>query len=208
MVVLLTDTGMIQNTPIVLPRSMSGEELGTMSKLLNSMFAGKSVNEIHPGAQFMVESEIADQRQIFDTVCSVLENRLGSHDDVVVEGASNVLAHQEYAADPSKARGFLKLLENKEQLSDLLDGNDMEVRVRIGKETGLSDDVSVVTATYTVGDKTVGKIGVIGPTRMQYDKVLSVLNYMGRTLSNVYSTKGIKTLKDPNKDEDDQHEEK
>lgn len=186
MVVLLTDTGMVQNTPITLPRSVTPEELDSMSKLLNRMFSGKSVNEIHPGAQYLVENEIADQKQIFDTVCAVLASRLSTGEDkLVIEGASNMLAHQEFA-DVDKARGFLQLLEENHRIGQIVMDQDNGVSVRIGTETGLGD-VSIVTATYSSGGRELGKIGVIGPTRMQYDKVLSVLEQVGKTLTDIFS---------------------
>lgn len=185
MVVLLTDTGMIQNTPITLPRSVTPEELSSMSALLNRMFAGKSVDEIHPGAQFIVENEIADQKQIFDAICTVLAARLKQKQErLVIEGASKMLGHQEFN-DVEKARGFLQLLEENQRLGEIVNENEDGVSVRIGHETGLGD-VSIVTATYSARGKDLGKIGVIGPTRMQYDKVLSVLDQVGKTLSDIF----------------------
>lgn len=188
MVVLLTDTGMVQNTPITLPRSVSNEELESMSKLLNRIFAGKSVDKIHPGiAQFAVENEIADQKLIFDTICGVIEAKLNeNNDEVVINGASKLFSHQEFS-DMEKAKGFLQLLEENKTLGKLVNDNEDEsVSVKIGQETGLGD-VSIVTATYSSGDRTLGKIGVIGPTRMQYDKVVSVLDQVGKALSQIFS---------------------
>jgi len=186
MVVLLTDTGIVQNTPIVLPVSVTREQLDSMSKLLTNMFAGKSVNEIHPGIQYAVAGEIADQKLLFDTVCSVLEARVEKDErDVVVNGTSRLLSHQEFA-DIKKVQSFLEILEEKERLGEIVGDDDNGVQVRIGHETGLGD-VSIVTATYSAGDKHLGKVGVIGPTRMQYDKVISVLDQVGRTLSNMFS---------------------
>ena len=185
MVVLLTDTGMIQNTPITLPRSVTIDELNSMSALLNRMFAGKSVDEIHPGAQYIMESEIADQKQIFDAICTVLSARLKQKQErLVIEGASKMLGHQEFN-DVEKARGFLQLLEENQRLGEIVNENEDGVSVRIGHETGLGD-VSIVTATYSARGKDLGKIGVIGPTRMQYDKVLSVLDQVGKTLSDIF----------------------
>lgn len=186
MVVLLTDTGMIQNTPITLPRSVTVDELNSMSALLNRMFAGRSVDEIHPGAQFVVENEIADQKQIFDAICTVLSARLKQKQEkLVIEGASKMLSHQEFN-DVEKARGFLQLLEENQKLGEIVNENEDGVSVRIGQETGLGD-VSIVTATYSARGKDLGKIGVIGPTRMQYDKVLSVLDQVGKTLSDIFT---------------------
>ncbi len=186
MVILLTDTGMVQSTPITLPRSATPAELESMSKLLNRIFAGKSVTEIHPGAQFTVENEIADQKQIFDTICAVLETRLGKEDThIVVDGASKLLSHQEFS-DVKKAQGFLELLEENGRLGEIVENNENGVSVRIGQESGLGD-VSLVTATYSSGGRMLGKVGVIGPTRMQYDKVISVLEQVGNTLSEIFT---------------------
>ena len=194
MVVLVTDTGMMQSTPIVLPRNVSPDELESMSRLLNKMFAGRSVTEIHPQAQYAVESEIADQKQIFDTICSVLASRLENQKDkVLIQGASKMLAHQEFT-DVNKARNFLQLLEENSRISEIVSSESEEISVRIGQETGLGD-VSIVTATYSAGGKDLGKIGVIGPTRMQYDKVLSVLDQVGKTLSEIF-TENVKTEDD------------
>ena len=186
MVILLTDSGSVQNTPITLPRPMTMEELESMSHLLNKMFAGKSVTEIKPGAQFTVESEMSDQKQIFDAICTVLERRLmNKQDEVMIEGASKVLSHQEFA-DVQRARELLQLLEENKRIGEIVSSDDGQaVHVHIGTETGLND-VSIVTASYSAGGKNLGKIGVIGPTRMQYDKVLSVLEQMGKTLSKIF----------------------
>jgi len=186
MVVLLTDTGMMQSTPITLPRSVTHDELESMSRLLNKMFSGKNVNEIHPGAQYIVENEIADQKLIFDTICAVLEARLVSDNGrVVIEGASKMLSHQEFT-DVQKAQEFLQLLEENKRIGELVEGGENGVSVRIGHETGLGD-VSIVTATYSAGGRDLGKIGVIGPTRMQYDKVISVLDQVGKTLTDIFT---------------------
>lgn len=187
MVVLLTDTGMVQNMPITLPRSVTAEELESMSKFLNRIFAGKSVDSIHPGiARYAVETEIADQKLIFDTVCGVIESRLRQEDEkVVINGASNLFEHQEFS-DMEKAKGFIQLLEENKKLGRVINDGGEEVSVRIGQETGLGD-VSIVTATYSSGERSLGKIGVIGPTRMQYDKVVSVLDQVGKALSQIFS---------------------
>ena len=96
-----------------------------------------------------------------------------------------MLSHQEFN-DVEKARGFLQLLEENQKLGEIVNENEDGVSVRIGQETGLGD-VSIVTATYSARGKDLGKIGVIGPTRMQYDKVLSVLDQVGKTLSDIFT---------------------
>ena len=102
-------------------------------------------------------------------------------------GTSNILNFPEYS-DVEKAKGFLSVLETKDKLIRLLENQgEMAFTVRIGPETGIPElkDCSLVTATYHLGDNTHGTIGVIGPTRMQYGRVLSILNAMGQQLSDL-----------------------
>ncbi|HPS80728.1 MAG TPA: HrcA family transcriptional regulator, partial [Candidatus Limiplasma sp.] len=100
-------------------------------------------------------------------------------------GTSNILNFPEYS-DVEKAKTFLSMLETKDSLMQLLEQHQsMAFTVRIGPETGMPElkDCSLVTATYSLGDHTHGTIGVIGPTRMQYGRVLSVLSAMGEQLT-------------------------
>ena len=101
-----------------------------------------------------------------------------------------MLSYPEYS-DMEKARSFLSLMETRDRLADIIGQNgEMAFTVRIGPETGVPEmkDCSIVTMTYTAGNGQQGTIGVIGPTRMQYSKVLAAVNMMGRQLSQLLST--------------------
>ena len=122
----------------------------------------------------------------------VIEKRLeegGDASDVIVGGSANLLEYPEYS-DVSKARNFLSVLESKDTLRKLVsrDGG-MEISIRIGPENQVPEmnDCSIVTASYRVGDHSSGTLGIIGPTRMNYNRVISVLDFMGRALSDVLS---------------------
>ena len=122
----------------------------------------------------------------------MIEKRLEAGDDasdVIVGGPANMLEYPEYR-DVSKARNFLAVLESKDTLRKLLsrDGG-MEISIRIGPENQVPalNDCSIVTASYRVGDHSSGTLGIIGPTRMNYNRVISVLEFMGRALSDVLS---------------------
>ena len=106
---------------------------------------------------------------------------------MAVGGTSNILAYPEYS-DVDKARNFLSLMETRDKLADIIRGNNgMSFTVRIGPETGVPEmvDCSIVTATYSGRGGQQGTIGVIGPTRMRYSSVLSILNMMGRQLTDL-----------------------
>ena len=108
---------------------------------------------------------------------------------VAIGGTSNMLNYPEYS-DVDKARNFLSLMETRDKLADIIRGNgEMAFTVRIGPETGVPEmtDCSIVTATYSTSGGQQGTIGVIGPTRMRYSRVISILNMMGHQLTDMFS---------------------
>ena len=91
--------------------------------------------------------------------------------------------HPEFA-EISTAREFITLLDEKEKLGELMTSDEgIELSVRIGKPDGLNGNCSMVTARYSIGGAEIGKAGVIGPERMDYDKVVSVLHYIQKVFN-------------------------
>ena len=91
--------------------------------------------------------------------------------------------HPEFA-EISSAREFITLLDEKEKLGELMTADEgIELSVRIGKPDGLNGNCSMVTARYSIGGAEIGKAGVIGPERMDYDKVVSVLHYIQKVFN-------------------------
>ena len=108
---------------------------------------------------------------------------------VAIGGTSNMLSYPEYS-DMDKARSFLSLMETRDKLADIIRGNsELAFTVRIGPETGVPEmaDCSIVTATYSTKGGQQGTIGVIGPTRMRYSRVISILNMMGHELTDMFT---------------------
>ena len=109
--------------------------------------------------------------------------------DYEVVGAANMLEYPEYS-DVSKARSFLSELERGEIFKEVLsDGSGVELTVRIGTENDNPElkDCSVITISYSAGGEQMGSMAVIGPTRMDYEKVVAVLKCMSESLSSVLS---------------------
>jgi heat-inducible transcriptional repressor len=156
----------------MLTEHLGGHTVGEAQKLLSSIAHGLRENqELLSGI-----SSLVAQAQGHDTAGRVM-----------VGGPSNILNYPEYS-DVEKARSFLSLLETNERLVSLLaQQGQMAFTVRIGPETGIQEiaDCSIVTATYSIGGQSHGTIGVIGPTRMQYSRVLAILNTMVRQLGNL-----------------------
>lgn len=184
LLVLVTDVGIIKDTVIHVDSQLGVDHLHEISKLLTEQLSGLPVEEIRAKLD-----EIAHtfhlHRQVLDGVLEAAEK--GGSGEYTIGGRSNLLQYPEYS-DTEKARAVLAVLETRDKLMQLMQAApQMAFTIRIGDETGMPEtsDCSVVSMTYRIGDETTGTIGVIGPTRMQYARVLPVLDYMGKALSRI-----------------------
>lgn len=188
MAVVVTNTGVTKNAMIKIPKSLSPDDIEKISKLITAKLDGHRLNEAVESVLPSIRAEVGEQA---DAVCEMIEDieRSMSKTDVEVVGASNILDYPEYS-DTAKARQFLTEVETGSYLQKVLtDSSDVEMSVRIGTENDNPDmkDCSVVTVTYKAGGKNIGSMGVVGPTRMDYGKVMAILKYMSSSLSDILS---------------------
>lgn len=188
MAVVVTDTGVTKNAMINIPESLSPEDIEKISKLITEKLDGFRLNEAIESVLPTIRAEVGEQA---DAVCDMLSDieKSMSETDVEVVGAANILDYPEYS-DAAKARSFLAEVETGSYLQRVLtDASDVEMSVRIGTENDNPDlqDCSVITVTYKAGGKPVGTMGVVGPTRMDYGKVMAVLRYLSNSLSDILS---------------------
>ena len=188
LLVIVTDGGIMRDTVIRTGSELDSDALYAISRMLTEKLSGHTVTEALSMLQH-VAAETQAGRQVLSGVVDFLDNVEGdvSKTKLALGGTSNILNFPEYS-DVEKAKGFLSVLETKEKLVKLLENQgEMAFTVRIGPETGIPElrDCSLVTATYRLSDNTHGTIGVIGSTRMQYGRVLSILNAMGEQLGDL-----------------------
>lgn len=185
LLVIVTDTGAIQDTVIKVSEKLDGDGLYAISRSLTERLAGRTLQEVQEMLGVYARMMGGDAR-VLEGVASLAAQmeKQSATDTLTVGGSHNILNYPEYS-DVEKARSFLSALEEKERLLELLSGSEGAFTVRIGPETGIEEmaDCSVVTASYQVGAGHRGAIGVIGPTRMPYEKVLSALSAIGSALS-------------------------
>jgi heat-inducible transcriptional repressor len=166
------------------------DALYSVSRTLTGELAGKTLSEAVERMPEIIRG-MQNQAELLEGFGDVMSTQQqANHPHVAIGGTSNMLSYPEYA-DMEKARSFLSLMETRDRLADIIDQKgEMSFTVRIGPETGVPEmaDCSIVTATYTTGNGQQGTIGVIGPTRMQYSRVLEVMNTMGRQLSELFGT--------------------
>ena len=190
LMVVVTSAGIVKDALIRIPKDLDAEYLFRISQMLTEQLADLTVSQVRQKFAEMFR-DMNENRRFMADVMDVLENRLREEQsaDVMVGGRVNMLHYPEYS-DAEKAMGLLSVLENREKLYPILtNGNGMEFTIRIGPENRLPElsDCSVITATYRVDEKTTGTMGIIGPVRMQYARVMSVLGFMGRTLEEILS---------------------
>ena len=188
MAVVVTDTGVTKNAMINVPASLKPEDLEKITKLITEKLDGHRLADAITKVLPQIKAEVGEQADLVGTMLTQIEKTM-SEQDVEVVGASNILDYPEYS-DAQKARSFLTEIEQGDYLYKVLtDASDVEMSVRIGAENDNPDmqDCSVVTVTYKAGGQNIGTMGVVGPTRMDYGKVMAILKYMSSSLSDILS---------------------
>lgn len=192
LLVIVTSSGIIKDTIIDIPEDISPEYLNRISNMLTSVYKGKSIDEIDAEVVYEMQRDIVKDRQFFNALVDALTERIRAKEDreVYLGGATNIFNFPEYH-DVLKAKAFLDLLDEKEFLFKFFSKPETDgISVVIGQENKYEElkEYSIVTATYKVGDRILGTMGIIGPTRMEYSRAISVMDYIGKSLSN-YLTK-------------------
>ena len=190
LMVIVTNAGIVKDTVIRIPEGISPDVLYEISKMLTEQLADRPIEQVR---QLFAEiiRDMGDHRRLLAEAMQVIEDKMSRTDysDVIIGGGANMLSYPEYQ-DISKAQNFLSVLESRDKLKKALaTGNGMEVTIRIGPENALPElsDCSILTATYQAGGQSKGTLGIIGPTRMNYSRAISVLRYMGMALSELLS---------------------
>ncbi len=190
LMIIVTNAGIVKDAMIRVPEGLDADDLYSISRVLTQNLADKPLEAVRQAFAEMLR-DAADHRRLLGEALQVIEQKLESEDqsDIIIGGSANLLGYPEYS-DVNKARSFLAVLESKDTIRKVLSRNGgMEITIRIGPENQVPalNDCSIVTASYRVGDHSNGTLGIIGPTRMNYNRVISVLDFMGRALSDVLS---------------------
>jgi len=187
---IVTDTGMTKDTIVRVPESMGRSELERLSHQLTERFYNMRLKDLNSAGIAAFWKDLGDQRQFLSELIDAVQESLEPDvHKVELSGATNMLSFPEYS-DVEKAKNFLSIIEGRDTLYEVLTkAPTLEFSIRIGQENEHADlqDCSVVTATYKLGDEPVGSFGVIGPTRMNYAKVLSVFEFMRLSLSQIFT---------------------
>ena len=190
LLVIVTNAGIVKDTVIRVPDGISPDVLYELSRMLTEQLADKPIEAVRQLFAELIK-DMGEHRRLLAEAMQVIEDKMSRTDysDVIIGGGANMLSYPEYQ-DVGKAQNFLSVLESREKLKQALaTGNGMEVTIKIGPENDVPElsDCSILTATYQAGGQSKGTLGIIGPTRMNYSRAISVLRYMGMALSELLS---------------------
>lgn len=195
LVIIVSPEGDVQNRVIFTDVDYESSQLIEASNFLNHHYAGLTMEEVRSRLQTEVEQLRGQVASLMQAAVNVGTEVMSNHDreDVVIAGERNLLSVSDFSSDMGNLRRAFDLFEQKTQILRLLDFSNQAdgVRIYIGGEsqTVPFEDLSVVSAPYELDGKVVGTLGVIGPTRMHYDKMIQIVDITSKLVSNALSHK-------------------
>lgn len=182
LLILVADNGEIKSREFDIFVELPQAKLNVISNSLSNKLSGKKFSELDEEMIAYIKYEIGEYSEIVDDLVYLLN--ADSDYKISMNGATNIFNYPEFS-DMVKAKSFLNMLEERESLAKMIRTKGIQkdnLNIVIGNGDDVSTDLSIVTATYNVQDDLQGKISFIGPTRMDYSKVYSILNYMSMLL--------------------------
>ncbi len=194
LVILVAPDGDVQNRVIFTPQDFSQAQLVEASNILNTHYSGLSIEAMRERLKSEVDQLRSDMAALMQQAVQAGSEALAeSTDQVVVSGERNLLTVEDFSNDLGSLRRMFDLFEQKTQLMRLLDGSSRAegVQIYIGGESQVVpfEELSVVSAPYEINGQVVGTLGVIGPTRMAYDRMIEIVDITSRLVSNALSQK-------------------
>ncbi len=188
LLVLVSNSGVVKNSIFRLREEIPEEQVDVISNFLNAKLRGLTISEINSNLGKNIFKELYEFKNILEDILPDISKLMEDIDnvDLYSDGINKILNFPEYK-DLEKAKTFMNVFEDKESLVDLLLRSPVskDIDIIIGEENTYAPlkDCSLITTTYTLGDKTIGKIGVIGPTRMEYTRVINILKLFSKNIT-------------------------
>ncbi len=185
MAVILTDAGAIKETIIKFEQDITVPQVENLNTLFRNKLCGMPLDKIDEPFEQYLMTEMNNEVRVIKPIIEQINHAIIENTDLYFEGTNKVFNFPEFKK-LDVARNFLNLLDTKELVLDILDsGIAQDINVYIGDENENADlkDFSIVTFKHTVGNHDLGTIGIIGPTRMDYSKVISVMKYISKKLN-------------------------
>lgn len=181
MAIILTEDGIIKETIIKFDRDISEDQVLTLNTIFNNKLKGQYLSEIDMPIEQYIMNEMNNRVDVIQPIIDQINKLLSDDSKIYLKGANQVLDNPEFES-VDLAKRFYGLLDRQDFISRIL-GVEDDFNVYIGSEEDGLKDLSIVTFRNKVNGKDLGTIGIIGPTRMDYSKVISVLKYINKELN-------------------------
>lgn len=186
---IVADDGSIDTNVVDIPLGMSSEEMDYLAGKMSKLLEDRNLSDISVEILQNVHTDVVEDKLIFSSLLQPVRKMTGRRQEQkLFLGGTKQLLNQPEFRDVERVRNLLAILEEEKVLKDLLQGGeDSGLKVTIGSEnkfTGIQD-CSMVQATYRLNGQIVGTMAVLGPTRMEYGKVISAMDYLHKYLKTI-----------------------
>ncbi|RYL90388.1 heat-inducible transcriptional repressor HrcA [Sporolactobacillus sp. THM19-2] len=192
--IIVTDTGHVENRVVSLPAGIRAEDIEKVVNILNDKLDMVPLYQLQSRLNTEIRSVLRDNVSYYERVMDLLTEGLTIDDpeQIFYSGKSNMLAQPEFQ-DINKVIQLLNVLEGKDLVRELLDMPPGGLHIRIGRENKLNgiEDCSLITTTYTVGGEHLGTVAVIGPKRMAYPRVVTLIDLLSKILTSALSDRRV-----------------
>ena len=185
MAVILTENGAVKETIIKYDEDISQNQINDLNVTFNNKLRGKPLEKIDKPMEEYILSTMKDQAKVIKPIIKQMNKTIEETNKIYLEGTSKVFDFPEFSRIDT-AKNFLSILDTKEEMLEILNsGLAKDINVYIGDENENKDlkDLSIITFKHKVGNKDMGTIGIIGPKRMNYSKVISIMKYISKKLN-------------------------
>lgn len=185
MAVILTDAGIIKETIIKFEKEITQSQVNNLNYVFNAKLKGRPLTDIDISMEEYIMSEMNLQLEIIKPIVEQINKALSENSNLYLEGKNKVFDYPEFK-EIDVARNFLNLLDTREIVESVIaNGISKDVNVYIGDEQQDENfkNLSLITFKHELGGKELGTIGIIGPTRMDYSKVISIMKYISKYLN-------------------------
>ncbi|HEY4065583.1 MAG TPA: heat-inducible transcriptional repressor HrcA [Burkholderiaceae bacterium] len=193
LVILVAPDGDVQNRVIFTAQDYTQAQLVEASNYLTMHYAGRTIEDVRERLKTEVDALRGEIAALMQAAVQAGSDAQADQEQVVISGERNLLTVQDFSSDMGSLRKLFDMFEQKTQLMRLLEVSSRAegVRIYIGGESMVVpfEELSVVSAPYEVDGQVVGTLGVIGPTRMAYDRMIQIVDITSRLVSNALSSK-------------------
>ncbi|HEY8909866.1 MAG TPA: heat-inducible transcriptional repressor HrcA [Desulfosporosinus sp.] len=187
--VIVKENGTVENHIIDIGENLTAEELQQVAGVFNQKLRGYSLGQVKRNMLHEIYNELSRQRHLIDNALDMLREILDDNEEgerIYLGGTLNMLNQPEFK-DLGKVKTLFKVFEENESLKKLLQPYHEGLNVTIGGENTLKEfkGCSVISAAYKVNGLTIGAVGVLGPTRMDYGKAIAIVDFMTRSLTGI-----------------------